>query len=163
MNDYFKVKGNIQAYRVRDGYKELMYEHHNTIGTQLYSNLRDYLITRTGNLCVEAIAWGSYGYSCGSYKESDYAGTTPYGTQGGLIQSSIGSLQAKFSGTFSFTSTKQINSFQMGNGYTPANTGIIKLFTSPYCFDQSMITATTYLTYQNGDKLIIDWTITIGS
>lgn len=163
MNDNFKIKGYIQAFKIRDGYKELMYEHHNTIGSWLYSNLRYALIYRSVDVACDAIAWGSYKHIAGSYIDSSYAGTTSTGTIGNLIRTAIGYTQVKFSGTFPFTSQKLINSFQMGDGYTPAGIGVNALFTNIYAYDNSMIAAVNYLTYENGDTLIIDWTLNIGS
>ena len=160
-----KIHGHLEAYKITSGGERLrMYGKKNTINVDLYTALRNSLLTRANEIAVDAIAWGSWkDPSAGSFVDSDYAGTTGAGTQGALIQSQVGSIAAKFSGTFSFSSTKQINFFELGDGYVPAAGGVTELFTNRYCYDNSLLTGSTYLTYENGESLIVDWTITVGS
>lgn len=161
--DSTKLFGRLEIYRVRNNIRELVYEKKNTLNVTLYTNLRTVLISRSVEYGVDAIAWGSYKDPAGSFIDSDYAGTTSTGTQGGLVQSAVGSLQSKFSGTFSFTTTKSINFFELGRGYTPAAGGVTQLFSGRYAYDNSLLTGSTSIQYVNGDSLIVDWTIQAGS
>src|SRR5512135_2733017 len=95
------VKGELKVWGVRNGVKTLDWYHQNTCNVALYTNLRNVLINRSIEYGVDAIAWGSYSSPAGSFVSSDYSGTTSTGTQGGMVQSSVGSISAKFSGTFS--------------------------------------------------------------
>jgi len=80
-----------------------------------------------------------------------------------LIQSVVGSHQAKFSGTFSFSTTKYINYFELGRGYTAAAAGVTQLMTGRYAYDDSLLTGSASLQYDNGDTFIVDWTISLGA
>ena len=157
------IKGHIQVWGIRKGVRTLDYEHKNTIFVTLYTNLRTVMISRSVEYGVDAIAWGSFKAPSGTFIDSSWAGTTSSGTQGALIQSAVGSIQAKFSGTFSFAGQKQLNYFELGRGYTPAAAGVTQLFTSRYAYDQSLLTGSTALTYESGDSFIINWTFTVGS
>lgn len=163
MKQYARIplNGEIEVYRVRDGIRSLVFQKENLVNSTLYSNLRNVLISEFVNYGVDAIAWGSWRHSAGSYTGADFAGTTGLGTKGGLFIQSIGNLQAKFGGTFSFTSTKLINRFELGMGYQGA--GYTTLFTNLYAFDYSLSNGTTNLIYDAGDQLIVQWTIQIGN
>ena len=161
--DSAKLFGKLEVYRVRNSIRELVYSKKNTLNVTLYTNLRTVLISRSVEYGADAIGWGSFKSPAGSFIDSDYAGTTSTGTQGGLVQSAVGSLQAKFSGTFSFTTTKDMNFFELGRGYPPAAAGVTQLFTGRYAYDNSLLTGSAYIRYVNGDSLIIDWTIQAGS
>lgn len=164
MNENFAVVGRLEVYKVkRTGERELMYAKKNTINVDLYTALRNSLLTRGNEIAVDAIAWGSFKAPAGTFVDSDYAGTTGAGTQGGMVQSTVGSLSAKFSGTFSFASSKYPNYFEIGDGYTAAAGGVTKLFTNRYAYDNSLLTGSTFLTYDAGESLIVNWTFTIGS
>lgn len=156
--------GQIEVYRVKNGFIECVFSKRNTLHVTMFSNLRTALISRSVEYGVDAIAWGSFNSPAGSFVDSDWAGTTSSGTKGGLVQSSVGNLQAKFSGTFSFSSgTRHINYFELGRGYTPAGGGVSQLFTGRYAFDNSILTGSTSIMYQSGDILIVNWTIQVGS
>jgi len=161
-----KIYGHIEVYRCLSKDlldRELVYSRPNAIYITMQTRLRDVLINRSIQYGVDAIAWGSFYNPAGTFVDSDWSGTTSAGTKGALIQSAVGSIQAKFSGTFSFSSTKQINYFQLGQGYQAAGGGISSLFSSLYNYDNSLLTGSTFLTYNNGDSLIVDWTNQMGS
>lgn len=162
-NTQVSIRGEIQVYGIRNGIKTLDWHHSNTIDTTLYTNLRTVLISRAVEYGVDAIGWGSYSSPGGTFVDSDYAGTTSTGTQGALIQSAVGSISAKFSGTFAFGGAKSINYFQLGRGYVAAGAGVSSLFTSLYAHDSSLLTGSTGISYDTGDSFIVDWTITVGS
>lgn len=157
------IRGHLKVYKIRDGYKQLMHENKNTIGSQMYINLANVLISRSVEYGYDAIAWGSFKVAGGTFIDGTFAGTTSSGTGGSLIQSIYGSLAAKLSGTFSFTTTKLINFFELGRGYTAPAAGVTALFTSIYNYDNSLLTGSTSLQYDNGDTMIVDWITTIGS
>ena len=161
---YLPITGHLRVYKVDAiGQRSLQYERFQTIGSLIQTNLCAVLISRSVEYGVDAIAWGSFKVAGGTFIDSDWAGTTSSGTKGALIQSAVGSNQAKFSGTFSFAATKNINFFQLGRGYTAAAAGISALFTTIYNYDNSLLTGSTALTYNNGEALILDWTTQVGS
>lgn len=161
---YVPLMGHLKVYKVGvNGVRELIHEHKNTIGSLMQTNLAAVLISRSVEYGVDAIAWGSFKVAGGTFIDSSWAGTTSSGTQGALIQSAVGSNQAKFSGTFSFSSTKNINFFQLGRGYTAAGAGVSALFTTIYNYDNSLLTGSTALTYNSGEALILDWITQVGS
>jgi hypothetical protein len=157
-----KLKGNLEVWGVRNGVRTLDHQEHNAIWVTLQTNLRNVLVNRSVEYGVDAIAWGSFSAPGGTFVDSSWAGTTSSGTQGGMIQSSIGTTKAKFSGTFTFSTTKQINYFELGRGYTAAGAGVSALFTGRYAYDNSLNTGSTWLTYENGDSFVVDWTIQLG-
>jgi len=160
MNNLIKVTGQIEVYRVKNSIRELIYWKNNLVSTPLLNNLAQTMIQRSIEIGVDAIAWGSFKVAGGTFIDSDWAGTTSSGTKGALIQSRTLSV-VKHSGTFSFSTTKQINMFRMGRGYTAAGAGVAELFTTLYNIDSSLLTGSTFLTYNNGDTLIVDWTNSI--
>ena len=162
MKESLPIKGQIRVWKVRDGIRTLEFEHNNAIYDTLKTNLRNVLVSRSVEYGVDAIAWGSWKDPAGSFIDSDWTGTTSSGTKGALIQSQVGAAQAKFSGTFTFSSTKSINYFELGRGYTPAAGGVTQLMTGRYAHDQSLLLGSTSLTYDSGDSFIIDWTLTLG-
>jgi hypothetical protein len=161
MDDYFKTSGYLKVYRVREGYTELLHQHKNTINNVLLNNLAQAMISRSVDYGVDAIAWGSYVNAGGTYVDGTYCGTTGLGTGGGLVQGRIANL-ATYTGTFSFSTTKLINMFRMGRGYTAPAGGVTELFTSLYTYDNSLLTGSTNLTYVTGDLMIINWSVQIG-
>jgi len=163
MDERVTMHGHLEVYRVRDGVRQLMFAKRNTLYSTLSSNLRSVLISRSVEYGVDAIAWGSYSAPGGTFVDSDYAGTTGAGTKGSLKQTSVGSNQAKFSGTFSFSTQERMNWFGVGRGYTAAGGGVSALFTGLYAYDNSLLTGSTYLLYESGDSLIVDWTIQTGT
>ena len=162
--DGLTARGHLKIWKVRpDGYKSLEHEHKNVIGSQMYINLANVLINRNVEYGYDAIAWGSYRAGVGTFLDGTFAGTTSSGTGGSLIQSIYGSLAAKLSGTFSFTTTKLINFFELGRGYTAPGAGVTALFTTIYNYDYSLLTGSTSLQYDNGDTMIVDWITTVGA
>ncbi len=157
------IHGHIQVWGIRQGKKTLDFEYHNTIWPTLQTNLRNVMISRSVEYGVDALAWGSFKGPAGSFIDSDWAGTTSSGTKGAMIQSSVGTNKAKFSGTFTFSTSKLLNYFELGRGYTPAGAGVTQLFTGRYAYDDSLVVATSSIQYDNGDSFIIDWTIQLGS
>jgi len=164
-NESVPMVGRLEVWKVTAGGQRLqMFAKKNTINVDVYTAFRNSLLTRANEIGVDAIAWGSWkDPGAGTFIDSDYAGTTSAGTKGSLIQSQVGSISAKFSGTFSFSTTKQINFFEIGDGYNVAGAGVTKLFTNRYAYDNSLLTGSTFLVYENGESLIIDWTLTVGS
>lgn len=164
MEDRFGIRGHLEVYRIKiGGEKEKVYDHHNTINSVLQSTLRNVLISRSVSYGVDAIAAGSVVGGGGTFIFTTFAGTTSSGTSGALIMTSVGSNQAKFSGTLNFGSTVQINAYMLGAGYTPAGAGVINMFTSVYAYDYSLYQGTTSLTFVNGESQIIDWTLQVGA
>lgn len=162
MNEQLNISGKLEVYRVRGDVKELVFSHKNTIDVGLRTAVTTAMISRAANLiCADAIAWGSYDSSCGSYVDSCWAGTTSFGTQGGLAMSNPTTSSVKFSGTFSFGSTVQINMYRVGKGYATHAAGITELFTSLYAYDNSLYNNSSYLTFDNGETQVVDWTITL--
>lgn len=161
MNIRIPCNGFLTVYRSRNGYTDTVYKVKNAISSAMYNNLANVLVNRSVEYGYDAMAWGSFVTSCGSYVDSDYSGTTSTGTQGALIQS-VSSNVVRISGTWTFSTTKQINMFRAGRGYTPAGAGVTELFTTLYNYDSSLLTGSTYLTYLNGDTMIIDWQTQIG-
>ncbi len=158
------IIGHIQAIKIhKNGFREVILDRFQNMGTSMFSNLRSVLISRSVEYGVDAMAWGSFKASAGTFIDSDWAGTTSTGTKGALVQASVGSLLATFSGTFSFSSTKQINGFFMGRGYTPAAGGVTQLFTSIYNYDFSLLTGSTFVSFDNGDSLVVNWSNQVGS
>jgi len=155
------VEGKLTVYRGRHNIYDTMYAVKNAIATPLFVNLADVIINRQIEYGLDAIAWGSYVAPVGSYVDSDWAGTTSTGTKGALIQSRVSNLISVI-GTFSFGATKQINMFRTGRGYTPAAPAVTELFTTLYNYDTSLLTGSTYLTYESGDTMIIDWKTLVG-
>jgi hypothetical protein len=153
------LHGKVEIYRVKDFRRILEYSTHNTIVDNLETVLIQSLLSRSANNCVDAIAWGSYVRSSGTYVDSDYAGTTSTGTKGSLIMSNPDAFSSKFSGTFPFSGYKEINLFELGHGYVPAAPGISGLFSSRYAADSSLYIGSTCLIYNAGEALIYDWTI----
>lgn len=164
--EHFKIRGHLEVWKLHKGLwsmRELILDKHQTIGTSLHTNLRTVLMSRSVEYGVDAIAWGSFKVAGGTFIDSDYAGTTSTGTKGSLIQSSVGTNQVKFSGTFSFSTTKQVNFWQIGRGYTAAAAGVSALFTTIYAYDNSLLTGSSYVPYDNGDSQIVNWTLQLGS
>jgi len=162
-DEKFPIKGELRVWGIRNGVKTLDHFHSNTIWPTLKTNLRTVLISRSVEYGVDAIAWGSFKSPAGSFVDSYFSGTTLSGTIGALIQSVVGTHQAKFSGTFSFSTTKYINYFELGRGYTAAAAGVTQLMTGRYAYDDSLLTGSTSLQYDNGDTFIVDWTISLGA
>jgi len=158
-----QINGRVEVWKVREGHRLLVHENHNTIFQTLYTNLRNVLISRSVEYGVDAVAWGSWINPAGSYIDSDWAGTTSSGTQGAFIQSAVGNLTAKYSGTFSFGATKKFNYLELGRGYTAAGPAVTQLFTDRYAYDDSLLTGSTFLTWESGDAMIVDWSIQVGS
>lgn len=167
MNGYdklFNVEGHLEVIKVhRDGRREIIIDKKQTIGTLVITNLRNVLVSRSVEYGVDAIAWGSFKATAGSFIDSDFAGTTGSGTAGALIQSQVGSNQAKFSGTFSFSSSKSVNMWQLGRGYTAAGASVTALFSTIYAYDNSLLTGSTFVSFSNGDAQIVNWTLQLGS
>lgn len=158
-----QITGHIQVYKIDAlGKRTLQFEKKQTIGTSMYANIALVLTSRSVEYGVDAMAWGSFKAAGGTFIDSDWAGTTSSGTKGALIQSIVSSVTSKFSGTFSFSSTKQINFLQLGRGYTAAGAGVSQLFTTIYNYDNSLLTGSTNLTYNNGESMIVDWSTNVG-
>lgn len=157
-HDAYKLSGYLEVFRLRKGREpELLHSTKNTIYEDLQTNLRNVLISRSVEYGVDAVAWGSYDARGGTFVDSDWAGTTSSGTQGALKMTAVGSNQAKLSGTFNFSSTKLMNYFQVGRGYTPAGAGVDSLFTGLYGYDSSILTGSSSLQYDNGDAFVLNW------
>lgn len=157
--------GHLEVWKIhgKTGFRELIIDKKQTIGTSLHTNLRTVLMSRSVEYGVDAIAWGSFKSPAGSFIDSNWAGTTGSGTQGALIQSAVGTNQVKFSGTFSFSGDKSANVFQLGRGYTAAGAGITALFTTIYAYDVSLLTGSSFVSWGNGDSQIVNWTLQLGA
>jgi hypothetical protein len=161
MESNIKPYGHITVRRIRDGFIETLMDKRQTIGSAIKTNLAAVLYSRSVEYGVDAIAYGSFSSPGGTFVAGSWAGTTSGGTIGNLIMSNPAAGQAKFVGTFQFGATAQINYFGIGRGYTAPASGVSAIFTGLYAYDNSLNTGSTYLTYNSGDLLVVDWTITL--
>lgn len=144
----------------------LVMEKYQTIDSTVYTTLRDKLNNRDSagrGASIDGITWGSWRHSAGSFIDGTYAGTFAAGTAGGLVRTTPTTQQIRVAGTFSFSTDKQINYFELGQGYAPAAGGITQLITTRFAYDDSLKAATTHITYGNGDSFVVDWTLQVGS
>ena len=164
MEEKMNAKGHIICYKVTDsGERIKVYEHKNTIHVNMYQGFANSLVTRNNDASIDYMCWGTYSHPAGTFMDGTYVGTGAYGgvagTNGRLTRSLTGS-SARFLGTFGFTTTKQINIFQMGRGYN--GVGLSSLNTSIYAYDNSQLYGSTWQTWNSGETLVVDWTITVG-
>jgi len=160
MKDESKVHGQITIYKVKaNGDVICLIDKHNTIHANMHNAFANSLITRNNDASIDYQVWGSYSDPAGTFIDGTYVGTGASGTNG-LLSMSLSGSSARFLGTFNFLATKQINYFQMGRGYN--STGVSSLVTTPYALDKVLLTGSTWITYLNGEQLIMDWTVTVG-
>lgn len=159
-NEDVVAKGHITIYKIDvNGDRLVMYDHRNTLHSNMYNAFGNSLITRSNDASIDYMAWGTYNATAGTFIDGTYVGTGNVGTNSKLIMSLSGS-SARFVGTFGFLATKQINYFQIGRGYnTPTSSSLI---TTPYAYNNTLNTGSTWITYENGETLIVDWTIVVG-
>lgn len=161
MEDTNKVRGYIEVYKASDRGLELMFGKAQTIDPTLFSFITYYLLNRTAvarSLSIDGITWGSYNTTTNLMVDGTYCGTFASGTSGNCTINQADTTSAKCSATFSFLVDKKMNYFEIGQGYqTPgANT---QLIINRYAYDASLKDTGQSLLYQNGEKLIINWSL----
>lgn len=160
MEEKMNAKGHIICYKItNNGERIKVYEHRNTIHVNMYQGFANSLVTRNNDASIDYMCWGSYTDPYGTFADGTYAGTGATGTNNKLVMSLTGS-SARFLGTFGFTTTKKINYFQMGRGYN--GLALSSLNTTPYAYDRSQLDGSTWQTWNSGETLVVDWTITVG-
>jgi hypothetical protein len=163
MDTNIKVSGFIEIYRVSDRGRELVLAKRQTINSSIYTALTQKLAgfdTAAGRgIGVDGITWGSWNDTVKYFVDGTYAGTFAAGTGGALIRSYPSSQSVKFSGTFGFAVQKTMNYFELGQQFNTPGAGITQLCNTRYAYDNSILTGSSVLTYNIGENLIVNWTI----
>jgi hypothetical protein len=167
MIDYTQMHGWLTVYkRTKSGIITCELNKHNTLTATFYTALRNKLVSRDSagrGASVDGITWGSFNNVCGSYVDGTYAGTFAAGSNANLVISTPTSQQIKCCATFSFSTTKYINYFELGQGYAAPATGIVQLITSQYAYDNSLFIGSNSLVYNSGETMWINWIQQLGA
>lgn len=163
------ITGQIQIYKIhRNGWRELVFDKKNTVSELLHNRVRNSLFTRSQDNGVDCIVWGSEAMKGGTeystFCDGTYSGTTSSGTGGALSQMTYGDdppYQVRYSGTFSFLTSKKINFFGIGRGYVAPGAGVMNMLTVTYAYDNSLTSTNNYVQYDNGETLVVNWILQV--
>jgi hypothetical protein len=158
-----KITGYLDVFKDRNGDRELVYSHSNTIETVFYTALRNKLLNRdsTGRgASIDGMTWGSRA-SSGTFVDGTYAGTFSAGSNANCVFSTPTIQQIKCIGTFPFLSTKNINYFEIGQVYN-GSVGVTQCLNVRYARQDSMYTSGNIISYDSGETMIISWTFQLG-
>jgi hypothetical protein len=159
-----KITGYLDVFKDKNGNRELVYSHSNTIETAFYTALRNKLLNRdtTGRGAgIDGMTWGSRA-STGTFVDGTYAGTFAAGSNANVVFSTPTVQQVKCIGTFPFLSTKSINYLEIGQGYN-GSVAVTQCITTRYARQDNMYTGGNIISYESGETMIVSWTFQLGA